>query len=83
MIGMRRILAGEQPDPLPGSRKTSDLEPAESGYEAADRRLGSLLLLALLSPALLIIAAAVKLTSRGPVLFRQKRIGEHGTPSPF
>jgi lipopolysaccharide/colanic/teichoic acid biosynthesis glycosyltransferase len=45
--------------------------------------LGSLLLLALLSPALLIIAAAVKLTSRGPVLFRQKRIGEHGTPFTF
>ena len=45
--------------------------------------LGSLLLLALLSPALLIIAAAIKLTSRGPVLFRQKRIGEHGTPFTF
>ena len=45
--------------------------------------LGSLLLLALLSPVFLIAAAAIKLTSRGPVLFRQKRIGELGTPFTF
>jgi lipopolysaccharide/colanic/teichoic acid biosynthesis glycosyltransferase len=45
--------------------------------------LGSLSLLVLLSPVFLAIAAAVKLTSRGPVLFRQKRIGEHGTPFTF
>jgi lipopolysaccharide/colanic/teichoic acid biosynthesis glycosyltransferase len=45
--------------------------------------LGSLSLLVMLSPVLFIIAAAVKLTSRGPVLFRQKRIGEHGTPFTF
>jgi lipopolysaccharide/colanic/teichoic acid biosynthesis glycosyltransferase len=44
---------------------------------------GSLSLLTMLSPVLLIIAAAVKLGSRGPVLFRQKRIGEHGTPFTF
>jgi lipopolysaccharide/colanic/teichoic acid biosynthesis glycosyltransferase len=44
---------------------------------------GSLSLLTLLSPVLLTIAAAIKLTSRGPVLFRQKRIGEHGTPFTF
>jgi len=45
--------------------------------------LGSLWLLVLLSPVFLMIAAAIKLTSRGPVLFRQKRIGEHGTPFTF
>jgi lipopolysaccharide/colanic/teichoic acid biosynthesis glycosyltransferase len=44
---------------------------------------GGLLLLALLSPVFLMIAAAIKLTSRGPVLFRQQRIGEHGTPFTF
>jgi lipopolysaccharide/colanic/teichoic acid biosynthesis glycosyltransferase len=44
---------------------------------------GSLSLLWLLSPVFAMIAAAVKLTSRGPVLFRQKRIGEHGTPFTF
>jgi exopolysaccharide biosynthesis polyprenyl glycosylphosphotransferase len=36
---------------------------------------GSLLGLILLSPLLLLVALAVKLTSPGPVLFRQKRIG--------
>jgi lipopolysaccharide/colanic/teichoic acid biosynthesis glycosyltransferase len=45
--------------------------------------LGGLLLLALLSPVFLVIAAAIKLTSRGPILFRQQRIGEHGTPFIF
>jgi lipopolysaccharide/colanic/teichoic acid biosynthesis glycosyltransferase len=45
--------------------------------------LGSLLLLALLSPVFLVIAAAIKLNSRGPILFRQQRIGEHGTPFVF
>ena len=45
--------------------------------------LGSLTLLVLLSPVFLAIAAAVKLTSRGPILFRQKRVGEHGTPFTF
>jgi lipopolysaccharide/colanic/teichoic acid biosynthesis glycosyltransferase len=45
--------------------------------------LGSLSLLVMLSPVFLVIAAAIKLTSRGPVLFRQKRIGEHGTPFTF
>jgi lipopolysaccharide/colanic/teichoic acid biosynthesis glycosyltransferase len=45
--------------------------------------LGSLTLLVLLSPIFLAIAAAIRLTSRGPVLFRQQRIGEHGTPFTF
>jgi len=45
--------------------------------------LGSLSLLAVLSPVFFMIAAAIKLTSRGPILFQQKRIGEHGTPFTF
>jgi len=40
--------------------------------------LGSLALLVLLSPLLLLIACAIKLTSRGPVVFRQKRLGQFG-----
>lgn len=36
------------------------------------------LALAALSPALLVTAAAVKLDSAGPVLFRQQRLGLHG-----
>lgn len=34
--------------------------------------------LALLSPLFLAIAAAIKLTSKGPVLFRQERVGQYG-----
>jgi exopolysaccharide biosynthesis polyprenyl glycosylphosphotransferase len=39
---------------------------------------GSLAALLLLGPLLLMIALAVKLTSRGPVLFRQARVGKGG-----
>jgi lipopolysaccharide/colanic/teichoic acid biosynthesis glycosyltransferase len=44
---------------------------------------GSLLMLLLCSPLMLAIALAVKLTSPGPVLFRQKRIGRYGVPFTF
>jgi exopolysaccharide biosynthesis polyprenyl glycosylphosphotransferase len=39
---------------------------------------GSALALLLFSPILLVIAIAIKLTSKGPVFFRQKRVGQHG-----
>ena len=39
-----------------------------------------LLILALLLPVFLILAAVVKLTSAGPVLFVQTRIGKNGVP---
>ena len=42
--------------------------------------IGSLALLVLLSPVFLIVAALVKLTSSGPVIFRQARVGESGRP---
>ncbi len=40
--------------------------------------LGSLAALALLSPFFLVIALAIKMTSAGPVFFRQKRMGQYG-----
>jgi len=43
----------------------------------------SALLLMLLSPLLLVILLAIKLTSKGPVLFKQERIGQHGIPFAF
>jgi len=39
---------------------------------------GSLALIVLLSPLLLLIACLVKLTSKGPVIFRQTRLGQFG-----
>ncbi len=45
--------------------------------------LGSLLMLIVLSPLLLIIAALIKLTSRGPVVFKQERLGKFGQPFTF
>jgi exopolysaccharide biosynthesis polyprenyl glycosylphosphotransferase len=41
---------------------------------------GSLMLLIALSPLMLIVAVLVKATSRGPVLFKQTRIGQRGQP---
>ncbi|MFJ4076172.1 sugar transferase [Curtobacterium sp. NPDC089991] len=41
---------------------------------------GSALLVTLLSPVLLVLALLVKLTSAGPVLYRQERIGQNGEP---
>jgi len=39
---------------------------------------GSSLALMALAPVLALIALAIKLTSNGPVFFRQKRVGQHG-----
>jgi exopolysaccharide biosynthesis polyprenyl glycosylphosphotransferase len=44
---------------------------------------GSSLALIILSPVLLAIALVIKLSSPGPVLFRQKRIGQNGVPFTF
>jgi lipopolysaccharide/colanic/teichoic acid biosynthesis glycosyltransferase len=40
--------------------------------------IGSAMMLILLSPLLLIIAIAIRATSKGPVLFRQERVGQYG-----
>ena len=48
------------------------------GIKRAIDLLVSSLGLALLSPLFLAIAVAVKLTSKGPVLFKQQRVGQYG-----
>ncbi len=59
-----------------------DIAPAElSGWDRLLKRsldIGlALLVLIALSPVLLLVALTVKLTSSGPVLFRQERLGRH------
>lgn len=41
---------------------------------------GGLVALILLGPAFVVIAIAIKLTSRGPIFFRQRRVGQYGQP---
>lgn len=51
-----------------------------TGAKRALDVVGSLLLLALFAPALLLIVAIVKASSPGPIIFRQVRIGQGGRP---
>ncbi len=44
---------------------------------------GSALALTICAPLFLVIAAAIKLTSKGPVFFRQTRVGQYGVPFVF
>ena len=84
LVHARPMAAGELPfepvDPL-----LNQLQPSDHAalYRVLKRTLdiaGSLGLLAVLSPVFLVLAALIKLTSRGPVFFRQVRIGEAGRP---
>jgi len=45
--------------------------------------IGSIIALILFAPLFALIAVAIKATSKGPVLFRQERIGQHGRPFVF
>jgi lipopolysaccharide/colanic/teichoic acid biosynthesis glycosyltransferase len=64
-----------QPAPLTGAQR--------AGYERVKRGLDVVLATALLAacgPLMLVVALLVKLTSRGPVIFRQTRAGRGGRP---
>jgi len=57
--------------------------PREVPRDTAKRMLdiaGSAVFLIAFSPVFLFVSALVKLTSRGPVFFRQQRVGEDGRP---
>ena len=55
-----------------------------SGFQAAAKRtfdvVGSVLALVVSAPLWVAIAAAIKLTSAGPILYRQERVGQRGLP---
>lgn len=67
------------PTPMLVLRVTPELSWALLIKSSVDR-LGALLGLILLSPLLLAVTLAIKLTSRGPVIFKQQRAGRHGRP---
>lgn len=63
-----------------------EVEHQRGSYLAAKRLidvLGAGILLLVLTPVLLVIAALVRLTSRGPALFRQERVGLGERPFVF
>jgi exopolysaccharide biosynthesis polyprenyl glycosylphosphotransferase len=56
------------------------LSPASRAVKRSFDVVGSALGVVFLSPLVLTIAVVIKLTSRGPVLFRQTRVGRDGHP---
>jgi lipopolysaccharide/colanic/teichoic acid biosynthesis glycosyltransferase len=61
-------------------------EDAQAGRRIVKRTMDilvSLLVLTLGSPVFLLIAVAIKLTSRGPVFYRQRRVGQYGKSFSF
>jgi exopolysaccharide biosynthesis polyprenyl glycosylphosphotransferase len=61
-------------------RVTADRSPVYAAVKRTIDIVGSGLLLLLLSPLMLIAAAFVKLTSKGPIFFRQSRVGRMAVP---
>lgn len=64
------------PDLVNPSQRKRTLLILKRAIDAAGSGLGLLLL----SPLFAIIALAIKLTSEGPVFFRQQRVGQYGRP---
>src|SRR5690242_7920923 len=54
--------------------------PAPTGLPRPVEALAALFGLAVSAPVMAVAAVAVRLDSPGPILFRQKRIGQHGRP---
>ncbi len=59
---------------------------ARSAFRVTKRMMdivGSIIALIVCAPLFAVIAAAIKLTSKGPVFFRQSRVGQYGVPFVF
>jgi exopolysaccharide biosynthesis polyprenyl glycosylphosphotransferase len=66
---------------LPAMRlRHFDLAGPEVFFKRALDIVGSAIGLILLSPLLLAVALSVKLSSRGPIIYKQKRVGRRGRP---
>jgi lipopolysaccharide/colanic/teichoic acid biosynthesis glycosyltransferase len=71
------------PTPVSPRKKTLRQKVRDTLANASKRVLdlaGSIALITLLAPVFLLISALIKLTSTGPIFFRQLRVGQHGRP---
>jgi exopolysaccharide biosynthesis polyprenyl glycosylphosphotransferase len=70
--------------PIAGLPLINVEEPEFTGVrrfvKGASDRIGAFLLLLVLSPIFVALAAGIGVTSRGPIFFRQSRVGRHGKP---
>jgi lipopolysaccharide/colanic/teichoic acid biosynthesis glycosyltransferase len=64
------------------SKRANAMRPLSALKRAMDI-VGSMVALVLAAPLFLVIAITIKATSKGPILFRQRRIGQHGIPFVF
>jgi lipopolysaccharide/colanic/teichoic acid biosynthesis glycosyltransferase len=76
------LVQGGALKPLTTPFVESDGRKAYAAKRAIDIVVASLMLV-LLSPLMLLVAAAISITSRGPVIFKQKRLGQGGVPFTF
>jgi exopolysaccharide biosynthesis polyprenyl glycosylphosphotransferase len=67
----------------PDLSKRDEGRRASGAMKRAMDIVGSIGALILFAPIFLAVAVAVRLTSKGPILFRQERIGQHGQPFTF
>lgn len=78
--------AGKRPsNPIlyPDLAKRAGERRASSALKRVMDIVGSVIAIVLASPIFLAIAIALKATSKGPIFFRQERIGQHGEPFVF
>src|ERR1700682_1961004 len=67
----------------PDISRKEDSRKLELGVKRAIDILGSTAALLVFSPVLFIIAVIIKLTSKGPIIFRQERLGQYGQTFTF
>jgi exopolysaccharide biosynthesis polyprenyl glycosylphosphotransferase len=71
------------PTLYPDLSKRDDTTRFFSGIKRAMDIIGGALILVCCSPVFLLIALAIKVSSKGPVFFRQRRVGQCGKPFTF
>jgi len=75
------------PVPVPADDQTVELHPADTLYLRFGKRAldlaGAVFALIATAPLMLVMAALVKLESRGPILYKSQRIGRGGRPFTF